>query len=105
MFFGQVGFQDPTGPRTGSSDVNTDAQSQSLLERFREWRPSDGKDRAHEGIPHQGYGFAEQEDLHFMTGLGKRVGMEKRKGGLRRIVGAPGRLYEDLAHTILLSER
>jgi len=69
-----------------------DGRTESDAER----RPADGYDGAGDGVPHDGNGLTQQEDLNLVPGGGQGIGMEKGEGSLGGIVGTPGALYEDL---------
>src|SRR5262245_39608511 len=94
----QVRREDPPGPRTRASNVYGNAQRHRRLQRLGQGRPADGNDRVCDRTPHQRDGFAEQENLHFVTAFRQRVTVQKGKRGLGGIIGSPCALDEDLAH-------
>jgi hypothetical protein len=65
-----ISFRDPTGPAAGASSEDRDFVRDNFLERFLEGRPADGDDCVGRGLAHQRGGFAEEENLHIVTGVG-----------------------------------
>src|SRR5581483_3641498 len=49
-------------------------------------------------VAHQGDRFAEQEDLHFVAGLGEAISVHEGESRLGGIVRAPGALDQYTAH-------
>jgi hypothetical protein len=65
----QVCFRDPTGPGTGPSSEYWNAFGDHFIQSLAEWRPAYGLDCVHRGLAHGVGPFANQENLHVMTGL------------------------------------
>jgi hypothetical protein len=92
MFVGQIGFKDPTGPRTGCSDVDVRTQFNGFRQRFCQWGPSYRDDGICYTAAHQSNCLAKQEDVHLMTCFREGIGMEKGECCFGGVVGAPGTL-------------
>jgi hypothetical protein len=52
-----------------------DVFGDDFIESLNERRPADRHDRSCHGLSHNGDGFAQEEDLYFMPGFGKRMPM------------------------------
>src|SRR5882724_6572737 len=90
----EIRLEDSTSPRTSTSDMDGYAKRHCCLKGLRQRRPAHRHHRVRDRITHQRHGLTEKKDLSVVAGFRQRVRMQKRKGGLGRVVRTPSALYQ-----------
>src|SRR5277367_3604737 len=70
-----VGFRNATAAAASATCEDRNLAGDELIECFLERGPADRNDRIHDRLARQDRGFAEEENLYFVTGVGKRQGV------------------------------
>ncbi len=96
----QVRFGDASGTGARAAGVDLNMFGGELVERFAYGRPSNRRYRVGERLSHQYNRFAQQVNLHLVSGFRESESMRKGKRRLGWIVGTPCALHQDLERLV-----